>query len=89
MSDRSTADRHIARAAEQRARSPVLSQAGNEKYATGCGNLSMPSNHLDRQNKTQKLIKKNTNNIKMLLRTNHQFTNCKGRIQTCRVCNAC
>ena len=49
MSDRSTADRHIARAAEQRARSPVLSQAGNEKYATGCGNLSMPSNHLDRQ----------------------------------------
>ena len=71
MSDRSTADRHIARAAEQRARSPVLSQAGNEKYATGCGNLSMPSNHLDRQNKTQKLIKKNTNNIKNVIKNEH------------------
>ena len=71
MSDRSTVDCHIARAAEQRARSPVLSQAGNEKYATGCGNLSMPSNHLDRQNKTQKLIKKNTNNIKMLFKNKH------------------
>ena len=60
MSGKSTGYRHVRRAGQQGTRPPVLSQAGVEKYATGCGNLSMPSIHLDRLNKTQNQIKENT-----------------------------
>ena len=48
--------------------SPVLSQAGVEKYATGCGKLSMPSKHLDRLTNTHNLNKKNTE-IKTVINT--------------------
>ena len=47
MSDKSTEYRHVRHAGQQGTRPPVLSQAGVEKYATGCGTLSMPSKHLD------------------------------------------
>ena len=67
MSAESTGYRHVRRAGQQGARPPVLSQAGVEKYATGCGNLSMPSKQLDRLNKTHNLNKKNILKLKMLL----------------------
>ena len=59
MSGLSAGYRHVRRADQQGTRPPVLSRAGVEKYTTGCGNLSMPSIHLDRLNKTQNQIKKN------------------------------
>ena len=63
MSGKSTGYRHV-----HRARPPVLSQAGVEKYATGCGKLSMPSKHLDRLTKTHNLNQKNTE-IKTVINT--------------------
>ena len=66
MSATSTNNRHIARAVEQGASSPVLSQAGVVKNATGCGKLSLPSKDLNRLNKTPKLNKKN-NPIKTVI----------------------
>ena len=59
MSGLSTGYRHVRRAGHQGTRPPVLSQAGVEKYATGCGNFSMPSIPLERLNTTQNQIKKN------------------------------
>ena len=56
MSGLSTGYRHVRSAGQQGTRHPVLSQV--EKYTTGCGNLSIPSIHLDRLNKTQNQIKK-------------------------------
>ena len=58
MSALSTGYRLVPRTGQQ-----VLSQAGVEKYATGCGKLSMPSKHLDRQNTTQINLKKNEINL--------------------------
>ena len=72
MSGLSTGYRHVRRAGQQGTRPPVLSQAGVEKYATGCGNLSMPSIHLDRLNTTQNQIKKNAK-IKTVI-NNKQFS---------------
>ena len=72
MSGLSTGYRHVRRAGQQGTRPPVLSQAGVEKYATGCGNLSMPSIHLDRLNTTQNQIKKNAK-IKTVIK-NKQFS---------------
>ena len=46
MSDSSTNNRHIARAVQQGAPSPVLSQAGVVKNATGCDNSSLSSRML-------------------------------------------
>ena len=69
MSGLSTGYRHVRRAGQQGTRPPVFSQAGVEKYVTGCGNLSMPSIHLDRLNTTQNQIKKNAKK-KLLLITN-------------------
>ena len=46
MSDSSTNDRHIARAVQQGAPSPVLSQAGVVNNATGCDNSSLSSRML-------------------------------------------
>ena len=57
MSGLSTGYRHVRRAGQQGARPPILSQAGVEKYDIGCGNLSMPSIHLERLNTTQNKIK--------------------------------
>ena len=68
MSGKSTRYRHVRRAGQQGTRPPVLSQAGVEKYATGCGKLSMPSKHLDRLTKTHNLNKKNTE-IKNVINT--------------------
>ena len=68
MSATSTNNRHIARAVEQGASSPVLSQAGVVKNATGCGKLSLPSKDLNRLNKTPKLNKKNKQ-IKTIINT--------------------
>ena len=59
MSATRTNNRHIARAVEQGASSPVLSQAGVVKNATGVGNFSLPSKHQNRLNKAPKLKKKN------------------------------
>ena len=66
MSATSTNNRYIACAIEQGASSPVLSQAGVVKNATGCGKLSLPSKDLNRLNKTPKLNKKN-NPIKTVI----------------------
>ena len=60
MSSLSTGYRHVRRAGQQGTSPPVLSQAGVEKYATGCDKLSMPSKNLDRLTKTHNLNKKNT-----------------------------
>ena len=68
MSATCTNNRHIARAVEQGASSPVLSQAGVVKNSTGCGNLSLPSKHQNRLNKTPKLNKKNKQ-IKTIINT--------------------
>ena len=57
MSGLSTGYRHVRLVGQQGTRPPVLSQAGVEKYATGCGNLSMPSIHLDRLLKTKLQLK--------------------------------
>ena len=46
MSDSSTNNRHIARAVQQGAPSPVLSQAGVVNNATGCDNSSLSSRML-------------------------------------------
>ena len=58
-----------ARAGQQVTRPPVLSQAGVEKYATGCGKMSLPSEHPYRQFKTQNNHNKNCQ-IKTIVRTN-------------------
>ena len=68
MSGKSTGYRHVLRAGQQGTRPPVLSQAGVEKYATGCGKFSMPSKHLDRQIKTQ--INQKNCKVKTVIRTN-------------------
>ena len=68
MSGKSTEYRHVRRAGQQGTRPPVLSQAGVEKYATGCGNLSLPSEHHCRQIKSQINQKKErTAKLKLLL----------------------
>ena len=66
MSGKSTGYRHVRREGQQETRLPVLSHAGIEKYATGCGKL--PSKHLDRQIKTQ--INQKNCKVKTVIRTN-------------------
>ena len=63
---------HVHCTGKQGTRPPVLSQAGIENNATGCGNLSMPSIHLDRLNTTQNQIKTNAK-IKTVI-NNKQFS---------------
>ena len=54
-----TGFRLVRRAGQQGTHPSGLSQAGVEKYATGCGKFSMPSKHLDRQNTNQINLNKN------------------------------
>ena len=70
MSAKSTENRHLRRAGQQGARPSVLSQAEVEKYATGCGNLSLPSEHHCRQIKTQINQKKKNCKIKTIVGSN-------------------